>query len=108
MLTGLIEKIASQTGQPVETVTPIVGALLAHLGDVLPAPLAHEIAIILGIHQDDNAVDTAAQPTNRGILGSLAESLTGNGGETGGSFAGASSLMNAAQTLLGGYLAGKR
>jgi hypothetical protein len=106
MLDELIQKIAMQTGQPVETVTPIVGAILAHLGDVLPAPLAHEIAIILGVHPADGAADTEAQPGAGGLLGGLAGNFTGGG--AGGSFAGADSLMNVAQSLLGGFLAGRR
>ena len=105
MMNELIEKIAAQTGQPVETVAPIVGALLAHLGDVLPAPLAHQLAVMLGIHQEDGNADAGAQPTTGGLLGGLAASLEGG---TGGSFAGATSLVNVAQSLLGGYLAGRR
>ena len=107
MMDELIEKIAAQTGQPVETVTPIVGALLAHLGDVLPAPLAHQLAVMLGIHQEDGARDAIAQPGSGGVLEGLAESLAG-GGSTSSSFAGASSLVNVAQSLLGSYLAGRR
>jgi hypothetical protein len=106
MMNELIEKIAAQTGQPVETVTPIVGALLAHLGDVLPAPLAHQLAVMLGIHQDDGTTGADVQPAAGDLLGGLAASIEGGG--AGGGFAGATSLMNVAQSLLGGYLAGRR
>jgi hypothetical protein len=105
MMDELIAKIAAQTGQPVETVTPIVGALLAHLGDVLPAPLAHQLAVMLGIHQDDasQADGTGdAQPVGGGLLGSVIGSLEGQG--SGGGFAGATALANVAQSLLSGYL----
>jgi hypothetical protein len=105
MMDELIAKIAAQTGQPIETVAPIVGALLAHLGDVLPAPIAHQIAIMLGIHQDDGTQDNAtadAQPAGGGLLGSVIGSLEGQGSGSG--FAGASALANMAQSLLSGYL----
>jgi hypothetical protein len=105
MMDELIGKIAAQTGQPVETVGPIVGALLAHLSDVLPAPIAHQIAIMLGIHKDDGTQDNAtadAQPEGAGLLGSVIGGLAGQG--SGGGFAGASALANMAQSLLGGYL----
>ena len=101
MMDELIAKIAVQTGQPVETVAPIVGALLAHLGDVLPAPIAHQIAIMLGIHQEDDAT-ADAQPPGGGLLGSVIGTLEGQG--SGGGFAGASALANMAQSLLSGYL----
>jgi hypothetical protein len=101
MMDELIAKIAAQTGQPVETVTPIVGALLAHLGDVLPAPLAHQLAIMLGIHQEDGTSDANAQPAAGGFPGGLAAN-------EGGGFAGATSLMNVAASLLSGYLGGRR
>ena len=99
MMDEIIAKIAAQTGQPPETVAPIVGALLAHLGDVLPPPLAHQIAIMLGIHPDDGSVDASAAPASGGLLGSLETGLQG------GSFGGATSLVNVAESLLGGYLA---
>src|SRR5580700_7893387 len=102
MMDELIAKIAAQTGQPVETVTPIIGALLAHLGDVLPASLAHEIAIVLGVHSADGS-DGTPQPAAGGLLGTVMGSLEGAGG-TGG-FAGASALAGVAQSLLGSYLA---
>ncbi len=99
MMNELIAKIAAQTGQPVETVTPIVGALLAHLGDVLPAPLAHQLAVMLGIHPDDATSDPNAQQDD-GASDPNAQLAGGSGG--------ASSLMNVAQSLLGGFMAGKR
>jgi len=77
MMDELIAKIAAHTGQPVETVTPIVGALLAHLGDVLPAPLAHQLAVMLGIHPADGSSDADAQPAPGGLLGSLETDLAG-------------------------------
>jgi hypothetical protein len=102
MMDELIAKIAAQTGQPVETVAPIVGALLAHLGDVLPAPLAHQLACMLGIHQDDGSTNADAQPAAGGLLGNLETGLSG------GSFAGAASLASVAQSLLGGFLSERR
>lgn len=102
MMDEIIAKIAAQTGQPVETVAPIVGALLGHLGDVLPPPLAHQLAIMLGIHPDDGSADASAQPAAGGLLGSLESSLQGGSGS---GFAGATSLMNVAESLLGSYLA---
>jgi hypothetical protein len=111
MMNDLIEKIAAQTGIPPETVAPVLGAVLAHLGDVLPAPFAHQLAIMLGVHQEEggapDADGSSAQPTAGGPLGGFAGSLTGGGG-AGESFAGATSLMNVAQSLLGGFLSGKR
>src|SRR5579872_3674815 len=103
MMDELIAKIAAQTGQPPETVAPIIGALLAHLTDILPPALAHQIAVMLGLHQD------AASPANGagdaqpggGFLGSVIGSLEGQG-STGG-FAGATTLANVAQSLLSGY-----
>jgi hypothetical protein len=111
MMNELIEKICAQTGQPATTVTPIVGALLAHLGDVLPPPLAHQLAIILGIHQADETTDAGTagtQPESGGLLGGLAASLANAGGNTDARVAGASALMNVAQSLLSGFLAEKR
>jgi hypothetical protein len=107
MLNELIAKIAAQTGQPVEAVTPIVGALLAHLGDVLPAPIAHEIAVVLGVQTDPSTTDAAAgtAPGIGGLLGSLEGSLAGG---VGGGSPGASALVNVAQSLLGGFLANRR
>jgi hypothetical protein len=114
MLNELIQKIATQTGQPVETVTPVVGALLAHLGDVLPAPIAHQVAIFLGVHDDAEASGTGAATDGAsgasgagGLLGSLAGSF-GGGGTGGSSNAGAAALVNVAESLLGGFLAGRR
>ena len=109
-MNDLIAKIAAQTGIPPETVTPVVGAVLAHMGEVLPAPLAHQLAVMLGIHQEADAPDadaSSAQPTAGGLLGGLTGSLPG-GEATGDSFAGATSLMNVAQSLLGGFLSGRR
>jgi hypothetical protein len=108
MMDELIAKIAAQTGQSVETVTPIVGALLAHLGDVLPAPLAHQLAIMLGVHSDDKtASDDTAAPATGGFLGSVMGQLEGSAG-SGGEFAGATSLANVGQSLLGSFLSGRR
>jgi hypothetical protein len=112
MLNELIQKIATQTGQPVETVAPVVGALLAHLGDVLPAPIAHQVAIFLGVHDDAGASGTGAPGDGAsagagGLLGSLAGSF-GGGGTGGSSNAGAAALVNVAESLLGGLLAGRR
>jgi hypothetical protein len=112
MMDELIAKIAAQTGQPAETVSPIVGALLAHLGDVLPAPIAHQLAIILGIHPNDDTTsdDTAAPapaPAAGGLFGSVLGQLEGSAAP-GGQFAGASSLASVAQSLLGSYLAERR
>ncbi len=111
MMNELIEKICAQTGQPATTVAPVVGALLAHLGDVLPAPLAHQLAIILGIHPADETTDPNAagtQPASGGLLGGLAASFEGAGGNTDSRVAGASALINVAQSLLSGFLAEKR
>ena len=108
MMNDLIEKIAGQTGIPAETVAPVVGAVLAHMGDVLPAPLAHQLAVMLGIHQEGGAPDadgSVAQPSVGGLPGSLPSGLPGGVGEN---FSGATSLMNVAQSLLGGFLAGRR
>ena len=107
MMNELIEKIAAQTGQPVETVTPVVGALLAHLGDVLPAPIAHQLAIFLGVHQDDGTADPAAATEGSGIGGMLA-GLAGAASGPDARGAGAAALMSAAQSLLGGFLASRR
>ena len=110
MMEELIAKIAAQTGQPVETVAPIVGALLAHLGDVLPAPIAHQLAIMLGIHSDDNTASDAAAapaPAGGGLLGSVMGQLEGSA-TPGGEFTGAAALANVAQSLLGSYLGGRR
>jgi hypothetical protein len=109
MMEDIIAKIAAQTGQPVETVTPIVGALLAHLGDVLPAPIAHQLAVMLGIHSDDTTASddaTAPAPAAGGLLGAVFGKLGGSA-DAGGEFAGASSLTNVAQSLLGS-LGGRR
>ena len=111
MLDELIQKISAQTGQPTTTVAPVVGALLAHLGDVLPAPLAHQLAIFLGVHQDDaTPADgaSASQPGVGGLLGELAGSLGGGGGTPDARVAGATALVNVAQSLLSGFLAAKR
>ncbi|HEY6433469.1 MAG TPA: hypothetical protein VIZ17_15930 [Acetobacteraceae bacterium] len=104
MMNELIAKIAAQTGQPVETVTPIVGALLAHLGDVLPAPLAHQLAVMLGIHPDDGTSAANTQQDDGTSDPNAQPGATAGAG----SFAGATSLMNVAQSLLGGYLAQRR
>lgn len=110
MMEEIIAKIAAQTGQPAETVTPIVGALLAHLGDVLPAPIAHQLAVMLGVHSDDTpASDDATAPApaaGGGLLGSVFGQLGGSAAP-GGEFAGASALANVAQSLLGS-LSGRR
>ena len=112
MMDELIAKIAAQTGQPTETVSPIVGALLAHLGDVLPAPIAHQLAIMLGIHPDDQTSgDETAAPApvaGGGLLGVVMGQLEGSSAAPGGEFAGASALANVAQSLLGSYLGGRR
>lgn len=110
MMNEPIERIAVQTGVPVDSVAPVVGALLAHLGFVLPAPIAHEVAILLGVHREDgqsqDGPDTGPAPG--GFLGGLARDLTGGGTAAPGAFAGADSLMNVAQSLLGGFLSGRR
>jgi hypothetical protein len=95
----LIAKIAAQTGQFIETVTPIVGALLNHLCEVFPPPMAREFAIVLEVHQDDGST----APAPGGLLGSVASCLAAGGG-----FAGATSLLKVAQSLLGGYFAERR
>jgi hypothetical protein len=110
VLDELIQKISDQTGQPTTTVAPVVGALLAHLGDVLPAPLAHQLAIFLGIHQEAAAPDAgapASQPGMGGLLGEIAGGL-GGGGAPDARVAGATALINVAQSLLSGFLASKR
>jgi hypothetical protein len=111
MLNELIEKIAAETGLPVTTVAPVVGALLSHLGDVLPAPIAHHIAVALGVHQEGDAPDApgavddqAATPS----LGGFAGGLLGGGGGAEGGFPGATSLANVAASLMSGFLSGKR
>jgi hypothetical protein len=111
VLDELIQKISAQTGQPTTTVAPVVGALLAHLGDVLPAPLAHQLAIFLGVHQEEaTSVDGAppSQPGMGGLLGELAGSLGSSGGTPDARLAGATALVNVAQSLLSGFLAAKR
>jgi hypothetical protein len=117
VLDELIQKISDQTGQPTTTVAPVVGALLAHLGDVLPAPLAHQLAIFLGIHQEGAAPDAgspasqpgmgSSQPGMGGLLGEIAGGL-GGGGAPDARVAGATALINVAQSLLSGFLASKR
>jgi hypothetical protein len=110
VLDELIQKISDQTGQPTTTVAPVVGALLAHLGDVLPAPLAHQLAIFLGIHQEGAAPDAGSatsQPGMGGLLGEIAGGL-GGGGAPDARVAGATALINVAQSLLSGFLASKR
>ena len=109
MLNDLIDKIALQTGIPPETVAPVVGAVFAHLGDILPAPLAHQLAIMLGVHKEGEVPDADGsnpQPTGEGLPGGLSGGLPSGG--TGESFAGAASLMNVAQSLLGGFLSARR
>ena len=106
----LIDKISAQTGQPATVVAPVLGALFAHLGDVLPAPLAHQLAIILGVHQVDGTPDATtagAQPGMAGLLGGL-ENLASGSATADARVEGASALINAAQSLLGGFLASKR
>ncbi len=125
-MNDLIENIIARTGLPAEAVQPVIGAVLAHLGDVLPAPIAHQVAIFLGVHQEESGdTNTAAtdaggaEPGLGGLLGGLMGGggaggllggLLGGAGGTGaqGGFAGAGSLMNAAESLLAGVLAGKR
>ena len=115
MFNEVIEKIAAQTGQPVTVVAPIVGALLAHLGEVLPAPFAHQLAIMLGIHQEDGTAPApggqtpgaSAEPGLGGLLGGLAGNFAGGGGNAA-NVAGASALINVAQSLLTGFLTAKR
>lgn len=110
MLDELIAKIAAQTGQSAETVTPIVGAMLAHLGDVLPAPIAHQLAIMLGVHSDDASASdatAASAPAAGGLLGSVMGQLGGSAAPSG-EFAGATSLTSVAQSLLGSFLGGRR
>ncbi len=111
MFNEVIEKIAAQTGLPVTTVAPVVGALLAHLGDILPAPFAHQLAIMLGIHQEDGTAQQpmptgaqAAQPGLGGLLGGFAGGGAGNPANV----AGASALINVAESLLTGFLTAKR
>jgi hypothetical protein len=111
VMNELIDKISAQTGLPATTVTPVLGALLAHLGDVLPPPLAHQLAIILAIHPADETTDASADgahPEAGGLLGGLAASLASPGGNTDSRVAGASALMSVAQSLLSGFLAEKR
>ena len=130
MLNELIEKIAAQTGLPAATVQPVVGAMLAHLGDILPAPIAHQVAIMLGIHPADaqaqtdasGAAPAAAGAGLGGLLGNLAGALAAAGGGTatvasatvgssqtgGGQFAGAGALASVAESLLAGFLANRR
>ena len=125
-MNDLIETIIARTGLPAEAVRPVIGAVLAHLSDVLPAPIAHQVAIFLGVHQEEsggtNAGTTDAGGAGRGLggllgglmggggAGGLLGGLLGGAGGTGaqGGFAGAGSLMNAAESLLAGVLAGKR
>ena len=112
MLDELIQKISAQTGQPTTTVAPVVGALLAHLGDVLPAPLAHQLAIFLGVHPEDATPADGASSSQTGMGGLLGELAGGLGGGGGGTpdarVAGATALVNVAQSLLSGFLAAKR
>ncbi len=124
-MNDLIETIIARTGLPAEAVRPVIGAVLAHLGDVLPAPIAHQVAIFLGVHQEESGGTNAgatdaggAGPGLGGLLGGLMGGgaggllggLLGGAGGTGaqGGFAGAGSLMNAAESLLAGVLSGKR
>ena len=115
MLNELIEKISAQTGLPPATVQPVLGAGLAHLGDILPAPIAHQIAIMMGIHPDDGTVaaGTAAAPAAQGsglggVLEGLAGSMMSGGGGAQGQFGGAGALASVAESLLGSLLAGRR
>ena len=77
-MNDLIENIIARTGLPAEAVQPVIGAVLAHLGDVLPAPIAHQVAIFLGVHQEESGdTNTAAtdaggaEPGLGGLLGGL-------------------------------------
>ncbi len=123
MLNDLIEKISAQTGLPAATVQPVVGALLAHLSDILPPPLAHMLAVSMGIHQEpgQQASVPAEQAASGGglggllgggggndSLGGLLGGLLGGGGGAQGSFAGAGALASVAESLLGGLLSGRR
>ena len=110
MLNDLIEKIAAQTGVPAESVQPVLGAVLAHLGEILPPPIAHQLAIMLGIHAEDGPPAAGAAPNagGGGGLGGLLGGLLGGGGGAQGGFAGAGSLMTIAESMLGGMLSGKR
>lgn len=111
MMDELIAKIAAETGLPVETVAPVVGALLAHLGDVLPAPIAHHVAVALGVHQDGDAPDTNVASGDQGTgggLGAFAGSLMSGGDAPAGAYPGATSLVNVAESLMSSFLSGKR
>jgi hypothetical protein len=118
MMDELINKIAADTGLPASTVAPVLGALLAHLGDVLPAPIAHHLAVALGVHQgtDANASDANTSDANSaggnpgagGVLGGLAGELLGSGNGAPGAYPGATSLVNVAESLMSSFLAGRR
>jgi hypothetical protein len=104
MMDELIAKIAAQTGQPPETVAPIIGGTTRPPHRRSTPALVHQIVITLGVHQDaaSPAHGAGEQPAGGGLLGIVIGSLEGRG--SGGGFAGATALANVAQSLLSGYL----
>lgn len=128
----LIQKIVAQTGLPEQAVMQVVGGVLSHLSDILPAPIAHQVAVMLGIHQEgDGQAQQMPQPqmpqqqasTDQGLgglLSGLAGALTHGGGgaapQAGGGglggllnqFGGASVLASVAEQLLAGMMTGRR
>lgn len=136
MMNDLIEKIAAQTGMPAAQVMPVVGALLSHLSEILPPPLAHMIAVAMGIHEEPGGQPAPEQqqaPEPAGGLGGLLGGLLGGGaqaqgpgqqqggdplgallggllggGAAQGNYAGAGALANVAESLLAGMLSGRR
>ncbi len=94
-MTELIAKIAVQTGQPPEP------SVLAHLGDVPPPSQAHQLTVILGVHQEDGALGEG------GLLGAPGQ-LRGSWTTSVSGFAGAIALASVAQSLRSSYLAEER
>jgi hypothetical protein len=111
MMDELIAKIAEETGLPAATVAPVLGALLAHLGDVLPAPIAHHVALALGVHQDGDTPDASVasdDPGASGVPAGLTGSFPGAGDASAGGYPGATALVNVAESLMSSFLGPRR
>ena len=114
MINDLIEKIAAQTGVPVAMVQPVLGSMLSHLSDILPAPVAHMVAVAMGIHQNEDQAPQSSPVQDQGGadsgLGGLLGGLLG-GGLLGGHQAGGQAQAGGAGSdplgsLLGSLLGG--
>ena len=114
MINDLIEKIAAQTGVPAAMVQPVLGSMLSHMSDILPAPVAHMVAVAMGIHQNEDQAPQGnpvqdqggADPGLGGLLGGLlGGGLLGGQAQAGGNAqaqAGADPLGSLLGSLLGG------